>query len=114
MSTETPSRGHRHSRSAAMPPASASSQNPQNPHHLNQQAHTRNSQSETKTNQPASASQSTTPPRTPRRGNQPTSQSANTNAPDSGSKQKPRNKNRPKNVNTSPAVMRNGRNTPPL
>jgi hypothetical protein len=114
MSTETPSRGHRHSRSAAMPLASASSQNPQNPHHLNQQAHMRNSQPETKTNQPASASQSTTPPRTPRRGNQPTSQSANTNGPDSGSKQKSRNKNRPKNVNTSPAMMRNGRNTPPL
>jgi Proline-rich nuclear receptor coactivator motif len=114
MSTESPSRGHRHSRSDAIPLTSASSQNPQNPHHLNQQAHTRSSQSETKTNQLASASQSTTPPRTPRRSNQPPAQSANTNGSDSGSKQKPRNKNRPKNVNTSPAVMRNGRNTPPL
>ncbi|PMD43355.1 hypothetical protein L207DRAFT_509881 [Hyaloscypha variabilis F] len=116
MSTETPARGHRHmkSQSAAMPLASASSQNPQNPHHLNQQAHTRNSQTETKTNQPAAASQSTTPPRTPRRGNQPASQNPSTHAPDSGSKQKSRTKNRPKNVNTSPAVMKNGRNTPPL
>jgi len=114
MSAETPPRGHRHSRSAAMPMTSASSQNPQNPHHLNQQAHIQNSQTETKINQPAAASQSTTPPRTPRRGNKPSTQSSNTNAPDSGSKQKSRSKNRPKNVNTSPAAMRNGRNTPPL
>jgi len=117
MSTATPPRGHRHSRSAAMPYASASSQNsqnPQNPHHLNQQAHTRNSQSETKTNRAGSASQSTTPPRTPRRDNQPPQNPTNTNAPESGSKQKSRNKNRPKNVMTSPAVTRNGRNTPPF
>jgi hypothetical protein len=114
MSTQTPPRGHRHSRSAAIPPASASSQHPQNPHHLNQQAHTRNSQSEMKTNIAGSTSQSTTPPRTPRRDNQPASQNSNTNAPETGSKQKSRNKNRPKNVNTSPTVMRNGRNTPPL
>jgi Proline-rich nuclear receptor coactivator motif len=114
MSTEAPSRGHRHSRSAAMPPASAPSQNPHNPHHLNQQAHTRNSQPETKSNQAGLASQSPTPPRTPRRDYQPASQNSNTNAPDSGSKQKSRNKVRPKNVNTSPAVMKNGHNTPPL
>jgi hypothetical protein len=115
MSTETPPRGHRHSRSAAMPPASASSQNPQNPHFLNQQSHTRISQSGTKVNRPGSTSQSTTPPRTPRRDNQPPSQNlTNTNTAESGSKQKSRNKNRPKNVMTSPAVTRYGRNTPPL
>jgi hypothetical protein len=114
MSAETSSRGHRHSRSAAMPPASALSQNPQNPHHLNQQAHLRNSQSETKSNKSGAASQSTTPPQTPRRDNHAASQNPNPNTLESGSKHKSRNKNRPKNVNTSPAVMRNDRRTPPL
>ncbi len=114
MSTETPPRGHRYSQSAAMLPASASSQNPQSPPHLSQQSHTRISHSGSRISQPGSASQSTTPPRTPRRETQPPQNATNTNAPESGSKQKPRNKNRPKNVMTSPAVTRNGRSTPPL
>ena len=112
MSTVVPPKGHRHTRSAAVPSATSSSQNPLNPHHLNMQAHAQNSQSEMNNPVPP-----TTPPRTPRRENQYQTQPPNpTNsaAPENGSKQKSRNKNRPKNVMTSPAVTRNDRNTPPL
>jgi hypothetical protein len=94
MSTETPKKGHRHTRSAATPSAAASSQNPQNPHYLNLQAHAQNSELEM--NYPI---QPTTPPRTPRRDNQQTYHNkSSAAAPEHGSKQKPRNKNRPKNV----------------
>ncbi|KAH7321548.1 hypothetical protein BKA65DRAFT_528864 [Rhexocercosporidium sp. MPI-PUGE-AT-0058] len=119
MSTDVPPRRHRHTRSAAMPPATASSQsplnpqNPQNPHHLNSQAHAQNSQTDMRSN--PSFQQPTTPPRTPRKDNQPASQhTSSSTAPEAGSKQRSRNKNRPKNVMTSPAGARNDRNTPPL
>jgi len=49
-----------------------------------------------------------TPPKTPRRQEQAT----NGNVPETGSKQKSRSR-KPKNVMTSPAMARNGRNTPP-
>ncbi|KAG9249203.1 hypothetical protein BJ878DRAFT_91763 [Calycina marina] len=49
-----------------------------------------------------------TPPRTPRR----QEQKSNENIPDTASKQKSRGK-KPKNVNTSPAMTRNGRNISP-
>lgn len=109
MSTVAPSKGHRHrhTQSATMPSATASSQNPQNPHHLNLQSHAQNSQSEMSDSY---QSNPTTPPRTPQRTDQPSQNRANEN----GSKQRTRNKNRPKNVMTSPAVTRKGRNTPPL
>jgi len=109
MSTVVPSKGHRYTRSAAMPSTTTSSQNPQNPHHLNSQAHALNAQSDMKY-----SVQPTTPPRTPRRDDQlqPSSQ-INSALPETGSKQRLRNK-RPKNVMTSPAVIRNGRNSPPL
>jgi hypothetical protein len=94
MSAETPKKGHRHTRSAATPSAAASSQNPQNPHHLNLQEHAQNSELEM--NYPI---QPTTPPQTPRRDNQHASHNkSSTAAPENGSKQKPRNKNRPKHV----------------
>jgi len=104
--TMTPAKGHRHTRSAALPPPGISSHNPQNPHHLNSQSQ---AQSEIDSPQPS------TPPRTPRRNNQtqPPSHKATPSAPETGSKKKPRN-NRPKNVNTSPALTRNGRPSPPL
>lgn len=118
MSTDVPPRRHRRTRSAAMPPATASSQspynaqNPQNPHHLNSQAHAQNSQTDMKSN---SFQQPTTPPRTPRKDNQPLSQhTSSSTTVEHGSKQRSRNKNRPKNVMTSPAAVRNDRNTPPL
>lgn len=105
MSTVVP-KGHRHTRSVVMPPATTSSQNPQSPHHLNLQAHALNAQSKmNKSTHPS------TPPQTPQK---PSSQNkATSNAQETGSKQKPRIK-RPKNVTTSPAVTRNDRNTPPL
>jgi hypothetical protein len=108
MSTVVPSKGHRHTQSAVAPSATASSQNPQNPHYLNLQSCTQNSQSEMSDSY---QSNPTTPPRTPRRNDQ---SSQNRIPNDNGSKQKPRNKNRPKNVVTSPATTRKGRNTPPL
>lgn len=115
MATVVPTAGHRHTRSAAMPPATASSQNPQypqypqNPHHLNSRAYAINSESET--NQSV---QPTTPPRTPRNEAQSSyNTKTNTAAHETGSKQIPRNK-RPKNLPSSPAVMRNDRKTPPL
>jgi hypothetical protein len=108
-SEDIPSRGHRQTRSATVlqygtPP----SQHPNNLYYRNSQAHTQNMQSEI--NYP---SQPTTPPRTPRRDNQ-AQNTANLNT--NGSKQKSRNnKNRPKNVMTSPAVKGNrDRTTPPL
>jgi hypothetical protein len=112
MSTVVPPKGHRHTRSATIPSATSSSQNPQNPHHLNLQTYAQNSQSEM--NNPLHP---TTPPKTPRRDDQyqPQSQNkTNSAAPENGYRQKPRNKNRPKNVMTSPTVTRNNRNTPPL
>ncbi|PVH85498.1 hypothetical protein DL98DRAFT_511552 [Cadophora sp. DSE1049] len=119
MSTDVPPSRHRHTRSAAMPPATASSQsprnpqNPQNPHHLNAQAHAQNPQNDMRSNFPFQ--QPTTPPRTPRKDNQPASQNTSSSAaPETGSKQRSRNKNRPKNVMTSPAASRKDRNTPPL
>jgi hypothetical protein len=110
MSAEIPPKGHRHSRSAGIPSASASSHNPQN--HLNAQAYNRNNQSEM-----SYPVQPSTPPRTPRRDNQHATQNtSNSNTQENGSKHKSRNKNRPKNVMTSPAaaVTRNDRSTPPL
>jgi len=119
MSTDVPPSRHRHTRSAAMPPATASSQSPrntqhpQNPHHLNSQAHVQNSQNDMRPNFPFQ--QPTTPPRTPRKDNQSASQNTSSSAaPETGSKQRSRNKNRPKNVMTSPAASRKDRNTPPL
>jgi len=109
MSTVVSSKGHRHTRSAAIPPATASSQNPQNPHHLNSQAHALNAQSDMNY-----SGQPTTPPRTPRREEPTRSSSQNDSAvPETGSKQRLRNK-KPKNVMTSPAVIRNARNSPPF
>ncbi|KUJ11777.1 uncharacterized protein LY89DRAFT_594345 [Mollisia scopiformis] len=115
MSADTPTRGHRHTRSAAIPGIAASSQNPRNPHHLNQHAHARNSQSDMNNNGSDQVLQPATPPRTPRRDNQVSSQNpSNSAASGTGSKQKSRNKNRPKNVMTSPVTTRNDRNTPPF
>ena len=114
MTAVVPPKGHRHrhTQSAAGPSAPASSQNPQNPHHLNLQSHGQNSQSEMSDSY---QSNPTTPPRTPRRTDQPSqNRSTNSVGQDNGSKQKSRNKNRPKNVMTSPAVTRKDRNTPPL
>lgn len=115
MSTETPPRGHRHTRSAAMPGIAASSQNPRNPHHLNQHAHTRNSQTDTKSYSSDQTIQPATPPRTPRKDNQNVSQNpVSSAASGTGSKQKSRNKIRPKNVMTSPITTRNDRNNSPF
>ena len=108
MSTVVSSKGHRHTQSAASPSQTALSKNPQNPHHLNEQSHPQNSHSEMSDSY---QSNPTTPPRTPRRNDQ---FSQNRTTADNGSKQKSRTKNRPKNVMTSPAVIRKGRNTPPL
>lgn len=105
-------RGHRHTRSAAaMNSESSPSQHPHNPHHLNSQGHSQGGQSGVSTY----PSQPTTPPRTPRRDNQNHNSNINSNAREPASKQKARkNKNRPKNVMTSPAVKANDRTTPPL
>lgn len=101
---------HRHTRSAAaVSSGKPPSQHPRNPHHLNAQAHAQNTQSDM--SYPA---QPSTPPRTPRRDNRSGSQNPPSNSHESGSKQKGRNKNRPKNVMTSPAVKGNDRRTPPL
>lgn len=108
MSTMVPAKGHRATRSVASPSATTTSQNPQNPHHLNSQAHALNPQSEMTTpNRP------TTPPRTPRRNEQPPSHTKQNANNTHGSKQKTRNK-RPKNVMTSPAANPTERKTPPL
>ncbi|KAE8447367.1 hypothetical protein EG329_010781 [Mollisiaceae sp. DMI_Dod_QoI] len=115
MSTDGPARRHRHTRSAAIPSPAASSQNPQNPHHLNQQAHERNSQSEMKKYNSEQTLQPSTPPRTPRKDNQSSAQNPSSSATSgTGSKQKSRNKNRPKNVMTSPITTRNNGNTSPF
>ena len=114
MSTVVPPKGHRHrhTQSAASPSAGASSQNPQNPHHLNLQSYGQNSQSEMSDSY---QSNPTTPPRTPRQNDRPVqNRSTNSVGHENGSKQKPKNKNRPKNVMTSPAVARKDRSTPPL
>lgn len=116
MSSETTPRRHRHTRSAVIPSAAASSQNPQNPHllNLNSQARARNTQADVNMNYNNSTLQPSTPPRTPHRnGNSGPQNNAHANAPETGSKQKSRNKNRPKNVITSPAAVRKGRRTPP-
>ncbi|KAG9239409.1 hypothetical protein BJ875DRAFT_190141 [Amylocarpus encephaloides] len=104
-SEDIPSRSHRQTRSVAISPATPSSQNPHNPHNSNAQALTENTTSDM--NYPAHP---TTPPRTPRRNNQPQN-ATNSNTRENGSKQKTRNnKNRPKNVVTSPPVKgRDGR-----
>lgn len=101
---------HRHTRSAVtVPPRTTpSQQHPQNPHHLNVQAHTQNNQSEM--NYPA---QPSTPPRTPRRDNRSGPQNPSPNPNESAARHKNKNKNRPKDVITSPAVKVNGRQTPP-
>lgn len=112
MSTRTPPvPTHRHTRSVVIASAAAASQNPQNPHHLNLQAHNRNLQSSMdQCPQPA------TPPRTPRKpdSNASTQHMSAMSGSDSVSKQKSKGKNRPKNVMTSPAALRNDRRTPPL
>jgi hypothetical protein len=110
MSTVVSSKGHRHrhTQSAASLSFAASSKNPQNPHHLNVQTFVQSYQSEMSDSY---QSNPTTPPRTPRRNDQPPQNRTTT---DTGSKQNSRTKNRPKNVMTSPAVTRKGRNTPPL
>ncbi|TVY88984.1 hypothetical protein LAWI1_G007164 [Lachnellula willkommii] len=101
---------HRHTRSAtAVSSGNTPSQNPHNPHHLNLQAHAQNTQ--TDMSYPA---QPSTPPRTPRRDNRSGSHNTNSNPHESGSKQKTRGKNRPKNMTNSPAVKGNGTSTPPL
>lgn len=106
-----PKKGHRITRSVALLSTATLPHNPQNPHHLNSQNQALNSQAEM-----GSSPQPSTPPRTPRRNdhNQAPIQKAQQTpgAPETGSKRKPRNA-RPKNVNTSPAVMRNARSSPP-
>lgn len=105
MSAVVPPKGHRHTRSAAMPPAVASPNHPQNPHHLTLQANAQNVPSPMEY-----STQPTTPPRTPRRetGQSHPQNKANSGAPETGSKQKPRNK-KPKNIVTSPVpINRNG------
>lgn len=109
MSTVVHPKGHRHTRSAALPPSAESLHHPQNPYHLSQQAEAHNPQSVMEY-----STQATTPPRTPRRdnGQPPSRNKANSSAPEAGSKGKPRNK-KPKNGVTSPAaISRNGCNTP--
>jgi hypothetical protein len=112
MPAVTQAKGHRHTRSAALPPSALLPHNPQNPHHLESQAQALNAESEMD-----SSPAPTTPPRTPRRNNhtQPASHKATPTGPATGSKKKPRNQ-RPKNVTTSssPALTRNSRTTPPL
>ncbi|RDW70103.1 hypothetical protein BP5796_08500 [Coleophoma crateriformis] len=105
-----PPKRHRATRSAAMPHQNPSSQNPQNAHLLNMQAYTQNSDIESNY-----AVQPSTPPKTPRRvdHSQPTPQTVASATNGSVSKQRSRNKNRPKNVMTSPAMTKTGRNTPP-
>ncbi|CZT50203.1 uncharacterized protein RSE6_11145 [Rhynchosporium secalis] len=120
MSTETPRRYR--AQNATMPSATASSQTSQSSHNLpdsqfrhqiNSQAYDQNSQ--TNPNFTSSFQQPTTPPRTPRKENQSASQHTSSSIiQDTGSKQKSRNKNRPKNVMTSPAAARNGRHASPL
>ncbi|TVY49892.1 hypothetical protein LOCC1_G000200 [Lachnellula occidentalis] len=103
-------KSHRHTRSAAaVSSGNTPSQNPHNPHHLNLQAHAQNTQTEM-----SYPTQPSTPPRTPRRDNRSGSHNTNSNPHESGSKQKTRGKNRPKNMTSSPAVKGNDRTTPPL
>ena len=108
-SEDTPSRRHRQTRVAAKPASTPASQQHSNTHNLNSQAFLPDTTSNM--NYPA---QPTTPPRTPRRNNQ--AQNATQSiARENGSKQKSRNKkNKPQNVNTSPAVKGRDRTTPPL
>ena len=108
-SEDIPSTRHRQTRSVAIPSTTPPSQHPRNPHHLDSQTQTQNITSSM--NYPA---QPSTPPRTPRRNNQPQNAATST-VRENGSKQKPRNKkNKPQNVTTSPAVNGQDRNTPPL
>ncbi|KAL2067957.1 hypothetical protein VTL71DRAFT_16055 [Oculimacula yallundae] len=116
MSTDISAR-RRRPRDAAMRASSQSPQTLQDSQrldHINSQAYTQNAQ--TNVESLPSFQQPTTPPRTPRKDNQLTSQHTSSSiTPGLGSKQKSRNnKNRPKNVMTSPAATRNGRNTSPL
>ncbi|EPE29916.1 hypothetical protein GLAREA_01076 [Glarea lozoyensis ATCC 20868] len=108
-SEDIPSRRYRQTRNTPIPNTTPSSQQPQNPQHLNSQAHSRDTNSNM--NYPA---QPTTPPRTPRRNNQ-AQNATNSTARENGSKQKSRNKkNKPQNVTTSPAMKGRDRTTPPL
>ncbi len=115
MSTQTPSipthRSHRHTRSAALPPPAAASQNPKNPHHLNLQSHSINSQLSM-----VQSPQPTTPPRTPQKSDLGASTLYGAQLPESDSAPKARSKgkNRLKNATASPAASRNDRSTPPL
>ncbi|KAM3073753.1 hypothetical protein ACMFMG_008381 [Clarireedia jacksonii] len=103
MSTMTPYKGIRHTQTFTTQITTASSNNPQSPQE--------NIQSTMKySNQP------TTPPRTPRRTEQrqPASQGKqNSNVPESSSR-KSRNRNKPKNAQTSPAATKADRSSPPL
>ncbi|PQE11915.1 proteophosphoglycan 5 protein [Rutstroemia sp. NJR-2017a BVV2] len=111
MSTMTPYKGIRHTQTFTTQITTTSSNNPQSPQEVSVQAHSQNIQSTMKySNQP------TTPPRTPRRTEQrqPASQGKhNSNVPESGSR-KPRNRNKPKNVQNSPPTTKADRTTPPL
>lgn len=113
-------RRHRHTRSAVMPSAIAPSQadenprNPKSPHHLDLQAHAQTSETELSSNSLFDAPRLSTPPHTPRKDTRPSTQNTSM-ATETESKQKPRSKHRPKNVVTSPAVVRKNRNaTPPF
>lgn len=108
MSTVVHPKGHRHTRSAAMPPNVTLPNHPQNPHHLSLQAQAQVSRSAM--DYPV---QPSTPPRTPRRDNGQLPQNKTiSSAQETGSKQKPR-KKKSKNVMTSPAATgRIGHSTP--
>ncbi|KAL3425784.1 hypothetical protein PVAG01_02575 [Phlyctema vagabunda] len=98
-----PPKRHRATRTAAIQPTLPSSEHTSN--HSNMPAYAQNNQAE--------GIQPSTPPRTPRNNQFQTSQSAlPQSAAGSGTKQRTRNKNRPKNVMTSPAVNGNARNLP--
>src|SRR4051812_33696159 len=101
-------KGRRNTQSGAVPPPTASPYHHENPHDVSSEAYAQDSTDY--------SAHPTTPPRTPRRDGKPHSQSKpNSTAPETGSKQKPRNNNKKaKNVMTSPAVTRNGRNTSPF
>jgi hypothetical protein len=107
-SEDIPSRRHRQTR-GAIPNTTPPSQHPHNSQTLDPQAHSRDIASD---NMNYSA-QPTTPPRTPRRNNQPQNV-PNSSVRENGSKQKSRNKrNKPQNVTASPAVKVRDRVTPP-
>lgn len=114
MSTEVLPKGHRHTRSAAIPSSPALSQNPQNPHHLNSHTYAQNNQIDSNMNSSVRQVTPTTPPRTPRRDRQPIPPNAANTTTEPNSKQRSRNKNRAKSGVASPATTRNDQKTPPL